>query len=242
MTQTARSTTLGVPHGRCYPLSIVFTVVSPHLDDAALSLGATMHALTRRGHEVVIVTVFAGQTDSPLPPSEWDAGRRCRTAGEAYDRRRAEDLVASRRLGARPVWLANFGVGYPDVPTSAEIAAQLEPHLRHTDVALVPGWPLDHTDHAAVADALTVLQPARTVRYAELPYALYAPGRTGNWRRTTVSMADRRAKLAAVLAYRHEIRKFGPRGRAAVGLDRLLHRECLAASGAGADLLEDVLG
>ena len=40
-------------------------LISPHLDDAAMSAGATIAALTAAGSQVVVCTVFAGK---PQPP------------------------------------------------------------------------------------------------------------------------------------------------------------------------------
>jgi LmbE family N-acetylglucosaminyl deacetylase len=48
-------------------------VVSPHLDDAALSLGAAIAALTRSGRTVRVVTPFAGDPSSDAPANGWEA-------------------------------------------------------------------------------------------------------------------------------------------------------------------------
>lgn len=47
-------------------------VVSPHLDDAILSLGATVAGLARNGLAISVVTVFAGDTSSAKPCGGWD--------------------------------------------------------------------------------------------------------------------------------------------------------------------------
>ncbi|MFI7635081.1 PIG-L deacetylase family protein [Nonomuraea sp. NPDC049400] len=88
-------------------------VVSAHLDDAVLSWGGTIAALTGRGVRVVVLTVFAGCAGDPLPPyaeqyhTWWRAA--CATAGDtAADGmrlRRDEDVRACAVLGAEPVHL-----------------------------------------------------------------------------------------------------------------------------------------
>lgn len=80
--------------------------ISPHLDDAVMSAGATMHALARAGHEVVVATVFAG--DPPTEISE--VARRfhvdCALPDDrAMVLRRDEDRRALTTLGCRPLHL-----------------------------------------------------------------------------------------------------------------------------------------
>ncbi len=53
-------------------------VVSPHSDDAVLSLGAAIAAWARRGAEVEVLTVFALDPGSHAPAGGWDASRRLR--------------------------------------------------------------------------------------------------------------------------------------------------------------------
>src|SRR5204862_73519 len=50
-----------------------FAVVSPHLDDAILSLGAGIMGAGRAADEVSVVTVFAGDPESRAPAARWDA-------------------------------------------------------------------------------------------------------------------------------------------------------------------------
>lgn len=161
--------TLPVPLTGTGPL----VVLSPHLDDAALSLGATIASLARAGQEVVVLTVLAGDPGSVDPPGVWD--RRCgfASAGEAARLRRLEDRAACDVLGATPVWLP-----YGDEQqrarggTDGEIWTQLLPHLDPAAAVLVPGHPLTHRDHAWLTRLVVGRFPAdRTLLYAEQPYA-----------------------------------------------------------------------
>ncbi|MGH3427279.1 MAG: PIG-L family deacetylase, partial [Mycobacteriales bacterium] len=40
--------------------------ISPHLDDAALSVGATLAEFSARGTDVEVLTIFAGAPHNPL--------------------------------------------------------------------------------------------------------------------------------------------------------------------------------
>lgn len=77
-------------------------VLSPHLDDGALSCGGRLAATAGRGGRALLVTVFAG--DDPPEPANPLATRLREVwglpAGGVVDARRAEDREAARRLGA----------------------------------------------------------------------------------------------------------------------------------------------
>ena len=66
-------------------------VVSPHLDDAVLSLGATIAHAVQSGSNVEILTVFACAPDSNAPTDDWDRKSGFTTEGEAAQQRRRED-------------------------------------------------------------------------------------------------------------------------------------------------------
>lgn len=58
-------------------------VVSPHLDDAVLSVGATMNSLVRRGIEVALVTISPATSSSRGSPGLGRGPRGSRQAGGA---------------------------------------------------------------------------------------------------------------------------------------------------------------
>ena len=149
-------------------------VLSPHLDDAALSVGATVRAAVRAGASARVVTVFAGDPASALPAGPWDRGSGFSTHGAASTRRREEDRAACRTMGAEPVWLPFPDEQYGPRPAHEEIRAALVDAVGGADVVLVPGWPLLHPDHEALAAAaLTRPHPwPRVAAYVEQPYAL----------------------------------------------------------------------
>ena len=75
------------------------SVVSPHLDDAVLSVAALIHDRAASGWDVKVVTVFGNDPMSDDPPSPWEASAGFQNAGHAARRRRDEDAVACRSLG-----------------------------------------------------------------------------------------------------------------------------------------------
>ena len=215
-----------------------WVVLSPHLDDAALSLGGQIAEKVWRGDRVVIVTVFAGGP----PPGELSplARRLHRSWGAENDlmaRRRREDEEGCRQLGAELVhWLLPDAIyrrsaidgphlyptfealtGTPsgeDDALAVEIARRLADLPEHDDL-LVPLGVGSHVDHLLVRRAAEQrFGPEHLVYYEEYPY-LEAPdaleramGSSEDWHRmaTPVGPAAARAKTAAVLAHRSQMR------------------------------------
>ena len=196
-------------------------VVSPHIDDAALSLGAAISHATRRGARVTILTVLAGDPGSTTPAGEWDRRSGFTTAGEAANARRAEDATACGHLGARPVWLPYFDHQYERGASDDEVRAAVVEAVG-ASLALLPGFPLMHEDHRWLRVLLDGAFPAeRHGLYAEQPYAAFwteQPGAEGSpspelvppparWGRLRAGLVDQRRKLAAYRAYasQHEL-------------------------------------
>jgi LmbE family N-acetylglucosaminyl deacetylase len=85
----------------------VHLFLSPHLDDAVLSCGGTIHQLVQRGERVVILTVMAGEPPDDLPDTPLLQAVKARWGDwhSLVSARRKEDAQAARRLGARVVHL-----------------------------------------------------------------------------------------------------------------------------------------
>ena len=107
-------------------------VLSPHLDDAVLSIGASIAGLTRRGARVDVVTVLAGDPLLSAPAGAYDRSCGFTNAGEAAGIRRSEDALACGTIGANPVWLP-FRTGdycrYPGAATEQTIVSAIESTL-----------------------------------------------------------------------------------------------------------------
>jgi LmbE family N-acetylglucosaminyl deacetylase len=188
-------------------------VLSPHLDDAILSLGA---AIAHTRSDVTVVTVFAGDPESPLPAGHWDSRAGFRTAGEAARARRHEDELACRDVGARTVWLPFGDHQYPPDDDDA-VSAALENAVAAADTVLVPAFPLLHDDHARLLGLVERhgLGGRRLGRYVEQPYAaLWSDRSAGDgWLPLAAGVPDRLAKLRACRRYASQLpllRRTGP--------------------------------
>ena len=209
------------------------TVVSPHLDDAVLSAGGTIYEMVRRGVEVTIVSLFAGDPDASSPPSYWDAGRG-ESQGVAVRQRRDEDRAAAAELGASVIALPWADSGYVGVRNPDAIWQAIEPTIGAAAATLLPGWPLSHADHRYATMLVLERIDASTpiAFYAEQPYAAepvtllkgmvrrhtVAPLRHAydadiRWHRNRLSVDTHRAHARAVAHYAGEVQNLGIRGR-----------------------------
>jgi LmbE family N-acetylglucosaminyl deacetylase len=195
-------------------------VISPHLDDAALSLGGAIAAWARRG-PVTIATVY-----TKGPPLA-DVPRSMRKFAD-YTTRRAEEAAAARELGAttraldrierafRPPMLT--GTRFFTTPddraglsTLAEVTAAIAPLLSPAPARIALPFGIgNHVDHVetmvAATDAVLAAGLADRVVFYEDFYALSGPMRRAHWvvarRRWRPWQAPllRARRLAAILA------------------------------------------
>jgi LmbE family N-acetylglucosaminyl deacetylase len=149
-------------------------VVSPHLDDAVLSLGQFMAA----EHVERVVTVFAGVIQGDAL-SAYDESCGFTTSREAMETRRAEDMAAMHVLDVPAVEHLSFrDVQYRSPRPFDEcdkiagtIAELVDPDV-HTFVPLGIG----HPDHALVtACTLATVRWGELLLYEELPYRVLHP-------------------------------------------------------------------
>ena len=190
-------------------------VVSPHLDDAILSIGAFIAGSASRGADVTVLTVLAGDPRSRAPAGRWDSARGFGTAGDAARARREEDRRACALVGARPQWLPfgdeQYGLG-ADAPA---VAAEVERSLAGAQTVFVPGRPLWHEDHRWLTSLVLdhVGEGVRVGCYVELPYARWqlperppaAPLDRLGWQPVVSRPRDRLSKARACLAYRSQL-------------------------------------
>lgn len=203
-------------------------VVSPHFDDAVLSLGAAIRRSARRGGRILIVTVFGGDPDSERPASGWDSLAGHATEGEAVRARRTEDAKACSVVGADGLWLPFSEPIYAGAPDGDEVARVLLEAVEGFDAVLVPGRPLVHRDHRWVTEAClkTSFGSASLGLYGEQPY-LFRQGRRGDgdtrllellsaeprWERLRAGFVDLLAKHRAVRAYASQLKWLEIEGR-----------------------------
>jgi LmbE family N-acetylglucosaminyl deacetylase len=226
-------------------LSRCMVAVSPHLDDAVLSLAATLAAAARTGADVRVLTVFAGDPDSEVPARGWDTRGGYATEGQAAAGRRVEDRAACAILGVEPVWLQFSDGSYAPAREPAAVYTAVAEAVSGVEAVLVPGFPLTNPDHAWLA-ALLLTRPlpcARIALYAEQPYRytvrhqrrrLEVPthlcdGLSGNvaWRRRAPRPSDLRLKRRAIAAYRSQLPLLGLTANRGRKLRRMLLHEAL---------------
>ena len=221
------ASTLGWPPGRV-------VVISPHLDDAVLSLGATIARASRRGARVCILTVLAGDPESQLPAGGWDREAGFVTQGEAAVGRREEDRRACGILGADPVWLPFPDSQYVHPRHEGDVVSAVHGVVQGADGVLLPGHPLSNRDHAWLTTTLlgSGLPAGQVGFYAEQPYA----GRLGvqrsvpgaieglrvAWRPAQTRLLHRVTKVRAISSYRSQLPLLGLSQRRHAGLVRML--------------------
>lgn len=213
-------------------------VVSPHLDDAVLSLGSTVAHAVQQGSQVEILTVFSDSPTSQAEAGPWDTQCGFSTEGEAAAARRAEDLRACSLLGAVPRWLDFGDESYDRRGSDEDIYSAVTSAIRGADAVLIPGFPLVHADHARLSSLLLRrgLSCPRVALYGEQPYMFtqgtaptddnFSPaptlGTTLPWRYVRTRRAHRRTKYRAARSYRSQLYHLG---LARFGLHRMLWRE-----------------
>jgi LmbE family N-acetylglucosaminyl deacetylase len=220
-------------------------VVSPHLDDAILSLGAAMASWVRAGSAVELLTVLAGDPDSDASAGGWDARAGFGSEGEGARARRTEDARAAAFVGVQPRWLS---FGYQDYERHGDVDAVREATLGaigDRDALLLPGFPLSHPDHEWLVRTVLAgpLPGVELGFYVEQPYgmrfagdrtppeALGALGSQLAFADLEASARDRAVKWRAIGAYRSQLPLLALGPRARIGLARTT--EAVAWVGAG---------
>ncbi|HVF95363.1 MAG TPA: PIG-L family deacetylase [Sphingomonas sp.] len=197
--------------------------ISPHLDDAAFSVGGMLAAHARAGDRVTVVTCFTGNVARPQGfalACQLDKG-----LGPEIDYmalRRAEDLAACAVIGAAAIHLPFLEAPHRGYASAAELFAgrrmddgvlgplayalatlvkDLSPDLLLGPLAIG-----DHVDHWIVRDALKTC-PCPQMLWEDWPYLR----RAGQSRhqdpaiRHPLSPLDRSARLRMCAAYRSQI-------------------------------------
>lgn len=211
----------------------LLVAVSPHLDDAVLSIGATLSHLAHGGVDVRVLTVFGGDPSQDREPGASNLRAGFGSTGHAARARRREDDAACACLGVQPVRLA-FDDDEMSAREPAALRAALTPALRDAQVVLAPGSPLQHPDHLLVATTVAACVPPAAVlaRYLEQPYATWQalsrstrsarsttlrsttprgapdvarPDVTAGWSRSSACWRCQRRKLAAAGCYRSQL-------------------------------------
>lgn len=211
-------------------------VLSPHLDDAVFSCGGAIAHGTANGTRVTVVTTFAGDAPATLSPLAERLHRSWRLRTDVVARRRDEDRVALRILGAeaahwrlpeaiyrmdratsRPLYGELTQLFQNPRPAEAEVLDELVCHISRlpADGALiVPLAAGGHVDHHLVRNAAEQVTGRSRIYYEDFPYSARAGaidraiGTRRRWRTVTIGLDERalRAKYAAAASYRSQLR------------------------------------
>ncbi|MEU2790456.1 PIG-L family deacetylase [Streptomyces sp. NPDC007100] len=150
-------------------------ILSPHFDDAALSLAGLIPLLPA---PVTVVTVFGGAPAGDPPVSWWDSTCGFSTAAEAHRARLAEDARAAGLLGVSQAVLDHPDGPYGDGGELDGIDAYLSGLPAPLPLVLLPIG-TNQPDHQRVRDrALRVLDGLGAplpLLYADLPYTGHLP-------------------------------------------------------------------
>ena len=211
------------PHSAETPLRRI-VVVSPHLDDGVLSLGASIASWRRAGAEVELLTVLACDPGSAAPSGGWDRRGGFATEGEQARARREEDRRACALLGARPAWLPFGSVDYERHGDEDDVRRAVAPLVEAASVVLVPGFPLSHPDHEWLVRTLApALDGLDVALYAEQPYTRRSGGEPivpawvaeafgpRSFEHPPTTARDRLAKWRAIRRYRSQLPLLGMR-------------------------------
>ena len=198
-------------------------VVSPHLDDGVLSLGAAIAAWSRAGARVELLTVLGCDPASEAPAGGWDRRGGFATEGASARARREEDRRACAILGATPVWLPFGSVDYERHADEEEVRRAAVEAVGAADRVLLPGSPLSHPDHEWLVRTLVAdgLDRESVALYAEQPYTrragavpqappwLSSPVGASSFAPVPTGLRDRRAKWRAIRCYRSQLPLLG---------------------------------
>jgi LmbE family N-acetylglucosaminyl deacetylase len=145
-------------------------VLSPHLDDAALSAWSVL----RGPGDVTVVNVFAG-IPAPGTPPRWDRIVGATDSQALVRARLAEDRDALAMAGRRPVNLDLLDAQYRgEEPAPSEIASAITAAVQRASALYAPAGIGGHRDHELVRDLAFELCTQHGIPltlYADLPYA-----------------------------------------------------------------------
>jgi LmbE family N-acetylglucosaminyl deacetylase len=213
-----------VPHpagetGAEPPTGRAWLVVSPHLDDGVLSLGASIARHVAGGGRVTVLTALAGRPEAPGPAGPWDARAGFHLESEATAARRLEDQRACAVVGAEVAHVDGGDDQYDPERDPGPLLEAVDALVGGHDEVLLPGFPLFNGDHRWVADTVGQLLVGRGVAYryyAEEPYAAegkpvhglpHAPGLPDGprWAVVRPGTGEQLRKLRAVARYETQL-------------------------------------
>lgn len=150
-------------------------IVSPHCDDAVLSVGQVMAGRP----DMTVCTVFAGTPSTAMMQTTYDRDSGFVSAGRAIIRRRAEDKGALHILNAKPAWLDFVDHQYGEPADEQTITDALVEVVERVEPRLILGpLGLAHPDHLTARRAFRHLLDRTGIEawvYEDLPSRVLYP-------------------------------------------------------------------
>lgn len=213
--------------------------ISPHLDDAALSVGATLAEFSARGADVEVLTLFAGTPHEPLSDVARAFHVKCDLPEDAsaLAMRRDEDRAAIHGLGAHVhhrefldaiyrrtsdgQWLCQHRQAMFDAQALERgLLDKVSGEVRHVLYTVGPDLVLtcaaigNHIDHrltrAAVLHASTGTETTIFL-WEDLPYAIGSPCRAVPHLTQPATAAAWERKWRAISCYSTQVRMLWPK-------------------------------
>ena len=173
-------------------------VISPHLDDAALSAGASIAQMTANDIEVTVLTVFAGLAAPPFSAAATRLHEMWQLEDDPVSARRAEDRRAMRMLGARAMhgdfldviyrrcqsgsWVVGDDGSVTRREAEGDLVAKVRQSVQDAIDAVRPGLVLTcagiggHLDHCLARDAVVTAMCGKSIDlrlWEDVPYGIW---------------------------------------------------------------------
>lgn len=206
----------------------VTTILSPHIDDAVLSLWAVLAG----PGEVSVINVFDGVPADQRAIGWWDRLTDAQSPLTRADERHAEDAAALALLGRSAISLGFVDAQYRDgEPQLESLVERIAGALPRESAVLAPAGLGEHPDHGRTrAAALELRERGFAVAlYADVPHA--APRGWPAW----VTGAGRESDAGTAAAWEHSMANAGlslseldPQVRALDTSEQALKREAVS--------------
>jgi hypothetical protein len=145
-------------------------LLSPHLDDAALSCCRRL----QHGDVTNVATVFAGEPARGGHLSDWDRLTHATDSGVRLAERKVEDATAWASVD-QPFVQLNYIESESDSLAVSDLRNSMRHHARGCDTVLIPAGIGNHPHHILVRDEAIAALSAhkKIILYGELPYAAF---------------------------------------------------------------------
>jgi LmbE family N-acetylglucosaminyl deacetylase len=212
-------------------------VIAAHPDDEVLGMGGTIKKYTKNGHNVKVIFmatgIFARRKDNYKNSSKYIINKKIRKSMEAEMLHLRKDASnAAKIMGIKNIEFLNFPDNEMDKVSNLEITKKIESIIEDfvPDIVYTHSQHDVNIDHRIIYNAtITATRPTTKYKIAEvISYEVpsstewYFPSKFSPNVFVDIS-AELPIKIKALMAYKHEIRKF-PHPRSVEALDVIAKR------------------